>query len=191
MNSTLAMAIEKAKAANMPNANIERAIARVSDKNAAALTEETYEAYGPGGVGIIIETATDNKNRTMPEVRSVLVKNGGRIADPGSVLFQFERKGVITVVGSGEEALLSILDAGADDVAEEDDEMIAYTSGRDLAKVRQALLAAGLKVKDAGLQYVAQHEVDLDAETSEKVLKLLDILDDLNDVSAVYTNAKL
>ena len=90
-NSALAMVLEKARAANMPKVNIERAMARAADKNAAAMLEETYEAYGPGGVGIIIEVATDNKNRTMPEVRHTLEKNGGRMADPGSVMFQFTR----------------------------------------------------------------------------------------------------
>ena len=103
MNPSLAMVLDKAKHANMPKANIERAIARAADKTAAALTEETYEAYGPGGVGIIIEVATDNRNRTMPEVRNTLSKNGGRMADQGSVMFQFERKGVIVVAEKGEE----------------------------------------------------------------------------------------
>src|SRR5690606_25691111 len=96
MNSALALAIERAKAVNMPVANIQRAIDRVTDKSAAALEEATYEAMGPGGVGIIIEAATDNKNRTFPEVRTALTKNGGRMADAGSVAFQFSRKGVIT-----------------------------------------------------------------------------------------------
>ena len=118
MNSALALAIEKAKAANMPNANIQRAIDRINDKNAAALEEITYEAYGPGGVGIIIETATDNRNRTLPEVKNALSKNGGTIADAGSVLFQFDHKGVITVQATGEDALLTVLDAGAEDANE-------------------------------------------------------------------------
>ena len=115
LNSTLAMAIEKAKAANMPVSNIQRAIDRVADKNSADLQEITYEGYGPGGVGIIIETATDNRNRTLPEVKTALVKNGGSIADAGSVSFQFDRKGVIRVAASGEDALLTVLDAGAED----------------------------------------------------------------------------
>ena len=105
-NSALALAIEKAKAANMPQANIQRAIDRVADKNAATLEETTYEAYGPGGIGIIVETATDNKNRTYPEVRTAITKNGGTMADAGSVLFQFTHKGVIRVRASGEDALL-------------------------------------------------------------------------------------
>jgi YebC/PmpR family DNA-binding regulatory protein len=109
MNSALALAIEKAKQANMPAANIQRAIDRVADKNAAQLEEATYEGMGPGGVGIIIEVATDNKNRTFPDVKTALTKNGGRIADAGSVMFQFTRKGVITVAATGEEVLLSVL----------------------------------------------------------------------------------
>lgn len=191
MNSALALAIEKAKAANMPNANIQRAIDRVNDKNAAALEEITYEAYGPGGVGIIIETATDNRNRTFPEVKNALAKNGGTIADAGSVLFQFNRKGVITIDASGEDALLLVLDAGAEDAVEEDGEMIVYTDQKELAKVRQTLADAGFTIKDAELQYIGTTEVALDAEKEEKLLKLLDVLDDVADVTSVHTNAAL
>jgi len=192
MNSALALAIEKAKQANMPVANIQRAIDRVADKNAAALEEATYEAYGPGGIGIIIETATDNKNRTYPEVRSALTKNGGNMAEPGSVAFQFTRKGVIRVAASGEDALLTVLDAGAEDAVEEDGELIVYTDQKDLAKVRTAIIEASLEVKEAELQYVpnAQIEID-DAEVARKVLKVLDALDDLDDVVNVHTNADI
>ena len=192
MNSALAMAIEKAKQANMPVANIQRAIDRVSDKNAAVLEEATYEAMGPGGIGIIIETATDNKNRTFPEVRSALTKNGGRIADAGSVAFQFNRKGVIVVAETGEDALLTILDAGAEDVAEEGDESVVYTDLKDLAKVRNALIGAGLTVASAELQYVPSSQIAIDdAEVAQKVLKVLDALDDLDDVTNVHTNADI
>ncbi|MCL2869498.1 YebC/PmpR family DNA-binding transcriptional regulator [Candidatus Saccharibacteria bacterium] len=192
MNSNLALAIEKAKAANMPNSNIDRAIARVADKSAAALTEETYEGYGSGGVGIIVEVATDNKNRTLPEVKMALTKNGGRFADSGSVMFQFKRQGVITVEGSGEDTLLTVLEAGALDAVEEDNEMIVYTEQKDLMKVRKNLLDAGLKVKDAELQYVPTTTVPItDRETAEKVLKVMDALDDLDDVTAVHTNADI
>jgi len=191
MNPSLAMAIEKARAANMPKDNIQRSIDRVADKSAAALEEITYEGYGPGGVGIIIETATDNRNRTLPEVKTALVKNGGRIADAGSVLFQFERKGVIRVAAAGEEALLSVLDAGAEDAAEEDGEIIVYTDQKDLMKVRSAIVAAGLKVEDAELQYIAATPIEIsDDETSQKVMKVLDALDDLDDVINVSTNAE-
>jgi len=192
MNSALAMAIEKAKQANMPVANIQRAIDRVSDKNAAQLEESTYEAMGPGGIGIIIETATDNKNRTFPDVRNALTKNGGRIADAGSVMFQFSRKGVITVAATGEDALLTVLDAGAEDAVEEDEELVVYTDQKELAKVRTAIVEAGLKVTGAELQYVPNAHIPItDAEAVAKVLKLLDAIDDLDDVTNVHTNADI
>lgn len=192
LNSALALAIERAKAVNMPLANIQRAIDRVADKNAAVLEEVTYEAMGPGGVAIVIEAATDNRNRTFPEVRNALTKNGGRIADAGSVTFQFTRKGVITVAETGEDLLLTILDAGAEDVAEDEDETTVYTDQKDLAKVRSALAEAGLTIKDAELQYVANSLVPIDdTETAQKVLKILEALDDLDDVTNVHTNADI
>jgi YebC/PmpR family DNA-binding regulatory protein len=192
MNASLQMAIEKAKQANMPVANIQRAIDRVSDKNAAVLEETTYEAMGPGGVGIIIETATDNKNRTFPDVKNALTKNGGRIADAGSVMFQFTHKGVINVAATGEDALLMILDAGAEDAIEEEGEMIVYTEQKELAKVRTAIMDAGLTVTSAELQYVPNSAVVVDeVEKAEKVLKLMDALDDLDDVTNVHTNADI
>lgn len=192
MNSALALAIEKAKQANMPTVNIQRAIDRVADKNAAQLEEITYEAMGPGGVGIIIETATDNRNRTFPEVRNALTKNGGRIADAGSVMFQFARKGVIVVAATGEDALLTILDAGAEDAVEEGEEITVYTDQKDLAKVRTALVDAGLTVASAELQYVPSATVPItEQEVADKVLKVLDAIDDLDDVTNVHTNADI
>jgi len=192
MNASLAMAIDKAKQAHMPVANIQRAIDRVADKSAAQLEEATYEAMGPGGVGIIIETATDNKNRTFPEVRNALTKNGGRIADAGSVMFQFTRKGVINVTATGEDALLTILDAGAEDAVEEEGEIIVYTDQKDLAKVRTAIAEAGLSITGAELQYVPNNMIEIaETDTAEKVLKVLDALDDLDDVTNVHTNADI
>jgi YebC/PmpR family DNA-binding regulatory protein len=186
------MAIEKAKQANMPAANIQRAIDRIADKNAAVMEETTYEAMGPGGVGLIIETATDNKNRTFPEVKNALSKNGGRIADAGSVMFQFTRKGVINVIETGEDALLTILDAGAEDAVEEDGEIIVYTEQKDLAKVRRAIVDAGLSVTGAELQYIPNALVEIsDPEVAANVIKLLDILDDLDDVVNVHSNADI
>lgn len=190
MNPSLAMVLEKARLANMPKANIERAIARVASKEGAALMEETYEGYGPGGVGIIIEVATDNKNRTMPDVRNTLSKNGGRMADPGSVMFQFERKGVIVISDKGEDALMAALEAGAEDASEEEDGIEIITSPSDLMKVRQALVDAGMTVTSAELQYIANNNVPVDGENAEKLEKLLDALDDLDDVTAVHTNAE-
>ncbi len=192
MNPGLALAIEKARAANMPKDNIQRSIDRAADKNAATLEEITYEGYGPGGAGIIIETATDNRNRTLPEVKTALTKNGGSMAETGSVSFQFTRKGVLRVAASGEEALLSVLDAGAEDASEEDGDIIVYTDMKDLHAVRSKLEAANLKVLDAELQYVANNEVSVaDKEVAAKIMKVLDALDDLDDVTNVHTNADI
>lgn len=189
MNPGLAMVLEKAKHANMPKANIERAIARASSKEGAALIEETYEAYGPGGIGVIIEVATDNKNRTMPEVRNTLQKNGGRMADPGSVMFQFERKGVIFVSDKGEDALMTALDAGAEDASEEEDGIEIITASSDLMKVRKALIDAGLTVASAELKYLPSGaRIELDGDDLEKAEKLLEAVDDLDDVTSVHTN---
>ena len=190
MNPSLAMVLEKARHANMPKANIERAIARAADKSAAALIEEVYEAYGPGGVGIIIEVATDNKNRTMPEVRHTLDKCGGRMAEPGSVMFQFARKGVIEISEKGEEALMAALEAGAEDATEEEEGIVIYTDAADLMKVRGALADAGMTITSAELQYVPTSSVPIEGDNAEKLEKLLDAIDDLDDVTNVYTNAE-
>lgn len=192
MNPALALAIEKARQANMPKDNIQRSIDRVADKNAAQMEEATYEGYGPGGIGIIVETATDNKNRTYPEVRTALTKNGGTMADAGSVMFQFTRKGVIRVAATGEDALLTVLDAGAEDANEEDEGLTVYTDMKELAKVRQAIIDAGLTVEDAELQYVPHNFVSIDdTETARKIVKILDALDEVDDVVNVHTNADI
>lgn len=189
LNTTLALAIEKARAANMPKENIQRAIDRVADKNAAALEEATYEAYGPGGIGIIVEIATDNKNRTYPEVRTALTKHGATMADGGSVLFQFARKGVIIVKEVGEDALLSVLDAGADDAIEEEGEIVVYTDHKDLAKVRTAIMAAGLTVLDAELRYVPNNSVAItDPEVARKIENILDAVEAIDEVVGVHIN---
>lgn len=192
MNSNLYMAIEKAKEANMPAANIQRAIDRVNDKNAAVLEEATYEAMGPGGVGIIVETATDNRNRTLPELKTAVARHGGRIVEPGSVSFQFTRKGVIRLGTTGEDVLLKVLEAGAEDAVEEDGELVVYTELKELAKVRSGIVSGGLNILSAELQYVPNSVVDInDSETSEKVMNLLDAIDDLDDVINVSHNANI
>jgi YebC/PmpR family DNA-binding regulatory protein len=189
MNPALALAIEKAKAANMPNTNIERSIARVSDKNAAALQEVMYEGYGPGGVAIIVECATDNTNRTYPEVRTVFTKRGGSIGEKGSVAYQFDRKGVIVVKATGEDALLTILDAGAEDASEDNEgQIIVYTEAKELAKVRDAIKEAGLEITDAELSYEPNTTVELDEEKQEKVMAMLEAFEELDDVVNTYTN---
>ncbi|MEO5691427.1 MAG: YebC/PmpR family DNA-binding transcriptional regulator [Candidatus Saccharimonadales bacterium] len=192
LNSTLALAIEKAKAANMPMANIQRAIDRVSDKAAAQLEEIVYEGYGPGGVAIIVEAATDNKNRTYPDVRHAFSKNGGNIAEPGSVAFQFNRRGVINVSADADSdmQLLTILDAGAEDAQVEDDEIVVYTDMKNLHVVRSALQEAGMTIQDAGLQYVASTTVPVEEDIENKLYKVLDALDDVDDVTNVYHNAQ-
>lgn len=189
-NPALAMAIDKAKAANMPKANIERAIARVADKSAAQIEEITYEAYGHGGVGIIIEVATDNRNRTFPEIKSLLTKHGGRLAETGSVLFQFDQKGVLEITPNTEDNMLLALDAGALDVFEEGESLIIYTDAKDLMAIRAKLLEAGLNVNSAELSYVPKTEIELSDEENDKVMNLLSIIDDHDDVVNVSTNLK-
>jgi len=191
MNPTLALAIEKAKAANMPMNTIQRAIDRVKDKSVAQLEEVTYEGYGPGGIAVIVEAATDNKNRTYPDVRHAFSKNGGNIAEPGSVAFQFTRKGQITVVlqGDADEALLAALDAGAEDAQDADGKLYVYTDQKELHVVREKLLSAGMQVEAAELVYEPQNTINIaDGDTARKVMKLMDALDDLDDVVATHGN---
>lgn len=191
MNATLALAIEKAKQANMPNANIQRAIDRVTDKSAAALDEVQYEGYGPGGTAVIVEAATDNKNRTYPEVRLAFSKHGGNIAEAGSVAFQFDRKGLIRVNFSGDpdDALLQVLDAGAEDASVEDDQIAVVTDPKELHTVRKNLADAGFTITDAELGYLPKNTVEIsDPETARKVMNLMDALDDLDDVINTYSN---
>jgi YebC/PmpR family DNA-binding regulatory protein len=169
--------------------NIERAIARVADKSAAQLTEVMYEGYGPGGVGILVECATDNLNRTYPEVRHAFSKKGGNIAESGAVAFQFARKGSIRVKASGDDAILTILDAGADDAIESDGELQVYTDPKQLTKVRDSIKTAGLEVTEAELTYVPNTTLEItDATVAQKVMNLMDALDELDDVVATHTN---
>ncbi|MBI2008794.1 YebC/PmpR family DNA-binding transcriptional regulator [Candidatus Saccharibacteria bacterium] len=191
LNSALAMAIEKAKAANMPMANIERSIQRVKDKSAAQLEEIMYEGYGPGGVAILVEVATDNKNRTYPEVRVAFTKNGGNMAEPGSVAFQFSRKGTIRVKGTGDELQLQAIEAGAEDVFEEAEtgETVIYTVPGELAKVREALKSGGAEVVEAEQTYVPNNNLEIsDKETARKIVNLMNALEDLDDVTTTHTN---
>jgi YebC/PmpR family DNA-binding regulatory protein len=188
-NFALRLAIDKAKAANMPLANIDRAIQRVADKNAAQLQEILYEGYGPGGVAILVEVATDNINRTYPEVKLAFSKHGGNVAEKGAVAFQFDRKGMIRVTGKGDDLLMQALDAGAEDVQEEGNESIIYTEPNELAKVRDALRDAGLELKEAELTYVPNTTVEVtDKDTAGKIMRLMDALDDIDDVTNTHVN---
>lgn len=191
MNPSLAMAVEKAKSANMPLSNIQRAIDRVKDKNAALLEEIVYEGYGPGGIAVLVEAATDNKNRTYPEVRHAFSKNGGNIAEPGSVAFQFVRKGQITVSfeGDADDALLAALDAGAEDAQEADGKLYVFTDAKALHAVREQLVNNGQAVEGAELVYEPQNTVHIaEVDVARKVMKLMDALDDLDDVVATHSN---
>ncbi len=188
-NTTLAMAIEKAKAANMPLSNIERAIQRVADKSVAQLQEVMYEGYGPGGVAILVECATDNLNRTYPEVKNAFNKHGGSIAEKGAVAFQFARKGTMTVAATGDDFMLAALDAGADDVSEEDGKSIVMTDPKMLAAVRDNLKSAGFVIEEAELTYEPTATVAVDDETTEgKLMRLMDALEDLDYVVMTHTN---
>ncbi|CAN5415832.1 YebC/PmpR family DNA-binding transcriptional regulator [soil metagenome] len=188
-NFALRLAIDKAKAANMPSANIQRAIDRIKDKDAAQLQEVVYEGYGPGGVAIMVECATDNINRTYPEVRLAFSKHGGNIAEKGAVAFQFDRRGVIRVTGSGDDIMLQALDAGATDVQEESGESLIYTEPTELAKVRDTLKEAGLDIKEAELTFVPNTTVKVtDEATAGKIMRLMDALDDCDDVTNTHVN---
>jgi YebC/PmpR family DNA-binding regulatory protein len=189
MNFSLRLAIDKAKAANMPAANIQRAIDRIKDKSAAQLQEVTYEGYGPGGTAIMVECATDNINRTYPEVRLAFSKHGGNIAEKGAVAFQFDRRGVIRVNGTGDELMLQALEAGATDVQDEEGESVIYTVPTDLAKVRDQLKEGSLEITEAELTYVPNTTIKVtDEATAGKIMRLMDALDDIDDVSNTHVN---
>jgi YebC/PmpR family DNA-binding regulatory protein len=190
MNFSLRLAIDKAKAANMPAANIQRAIDRGSGKlGGEQIQEVMYEGYGPGGTAILVECATDNINRTYPDVRLAFSKHGGNIAEKGAVAFQFTHKGMIIVKGSGEDLLLQVLDAGADDAVEDDGEMTVYTDPKKLAEVRDNLKQQGIAIVEAELTYVPNNTIEIsDEATAGKVMRLMDALDDLDDVNKTHVN---
>lgn len=191
-NFTLRMAIDKAKAANMPSANIQRSIDRAKDKEAAQLQEIMYEGYGPGGVAILAECATDNINRTYPQVKLAFSKHGGNIAEKGAVAFQFDHKGMIRAKGSGDDLLMQALDAGAEDVQEESGESVVYTGPKDLAKVRTALSDAGVEIIEAELTYVPNNNVEVtDAKTAGKIMRLMDALDECDEVNNTHVNFEI
>lgn len=189
-NFALRLAIDKAKAANMPSANIQRSIDRIKDKDAAQLQELLYEGYGPGGVAILVEVATDNINRTYPMVKLAFSKHGGNIAEKGAVAFQFDHKGAIRVKATGDDLLLTAIDAGAEDVQEDGEgESVVYTAATDLAKVRDALKVAGVEITEAELTYVPNTTIEVtDEATAGKIMRLMDALDDIDDVTNTHVN---
>jgi len=190
MNPALALAIEKAKAANMPNTNIQRSIDRGSGKlGGAQIQEVMYEGYGSGGVAVLVECATDNVNRTYPDVKLAFSKHGGSIAEKGAVAFQFDRKGMIRVKGGGDDLMLQALDAGADDVQEEDGESVIYTDPKELTKVRDALKEADMEIIEAEQTFVPNNTVKVsDKETAGKIMRMMDALEGLDDVVNTHVN---
>lgn len=192
-NPRLRLAVDNAKAANMPADNIERAIKKATGElEGVTYHELTYEGYGPGGVAIMVEAATDNKNRTVAEVRHLFSKYGGSLGENGSVAYMFDRKGIITmpVQGKTEEEIMDIvLEAGAEDLQTEDDFFEVQTDLENFEPVRKALVAAGLNLENASLQWIAKNMIEVKGETAEKVLKLIDALEDSDDVQNVYSNA--
>lgn len=193
MNPRLRLAIEKARADNMPADNIKRAIERGSGGGEGANLEEiTLEGYGPGGVAIIIQTMTDNRNRTVAAVRTTLARGGGNLGESGSVAWQFETKGLIGLqVGDAdpEEVALQAIDAGADDVRVDGQFVEVYTAPTELDQVRRQLLEAGLKVASADLSQIPKNTVPLEDKDAAQALRLLDQIEDLDDVQKVYSNA--
>lgn len=188
-NFALRLAIDKAKTANMPMANIQRAIDRQKDKNAAQLQEVLYEGYGPGGVAIMAECMTDNLNRTYPDVRLAFTKHGGSLAEKGSVAFQFERRGLIRVENTGEHVLEAAIEAGAEDIIDEEDGTVIYVDPKSLNQIRTLLTEKGLKVVEAELSYVPNSIVSIDNQTTAgKIMRLMEALEDLDDVSNTFVN---
>ena len=192
-NPRLRAAIAAAKAVNLPKDKIEAAIRKGTGEDAGGdIAEAFYEGYGPGGIAIMVEVATDNKNRTVAEVRHLFTKHGGAMGENGSVAWMFERKGVIAVPRAdyAEDAIMeAALEAGADDVIDDEDVWTIQTAMADFAAVRDALEAAGVAMESAELAMVPANLVAVNAETGVKLLRLMDALDDNDDVQNVYVNA--
>jgi YebC/PmpR family DNA-binding regulatory protein len=191
-NPTLRTMFQKARDSSVPLDTIERAVKRgTGELEGVSYESVTYEGYAPGGVALYIECLTDNRNRTSGDVRSTLAKNGGSLAEPGAVAWQFERKGVILVRASvdEEELMIAALDAGADDIAEDGDMWRVTSAPSDLNAVREALEAAGIEFESADLTMVPTSTVEVaDVSSAKQVLKLMDVIDDLDDVQDVHAN---
>lgn len=193
-NLRLRMAVQKAKDNNMPNDNIQRAIARGSGGgDGAEVQEVTYEGYGPAGTAVLIEAATDNRNRTVAEIRSVFARAGGSLGEAGSVAWNFESRGIIAVAPDGrdpDEIALAAIDAGADDVQAGTGTIDVYTEPADLEAVRKALEDGGIHVTTADQTRVPKTTVQLDEGPAIQTLKLVEKLESLDDVQKVYFNAE-
>jgi YebC/PmpR family DNA-binding regulatory protein len=195
LNPRLRLAVDTAKAANMPSENIERAIKKgTGELEGVSYQEINYEAYGPGGVALLIECVTDNPNRSVAEIRHTLERNGGNLRTSGSVAWQFDRKGQIYLSASrySEDAVLeAALNAGAEDVKREDGSFLITTEAADFHQVQEGLRQAGLVVEEAELAMIAKNEVDVAGRDAERLLKLLDALEESDDVQKVHSNGNI
>ena len=195
MNPRLALAVDKAKGENMPKDNIERAIKRgTGEIQGADYTEVNYEGYGPNGVAIFVETLTDNLNRTVADVRSIFTKNGGSLGQTGSVGYLFERKGNIEIPAEGRDELELfdlVAEAGAEDLVQEDNIFVVTTPVEMFGAVQAALQEAGIQTEEAQLVRIPTTTVSLDPDSARKVLKLIEALEDNQDVQAVYSTLEL
>ncbi|GIW16992.1 MAG: YebC/PmpR family DNA-binding transcriptional regulator [Tepidiforma sp.] len=193
-NFKLRLAIQRARAANMPNDNIERAIAKATGgAQEDQLDEITYEGYGPGGIAILVSALTDNRNRTVSEVRHQFSRAGGNLGETGSVAWQFEPRGIITIPLEGrdpDEVALQAIDAGAEDVDVQGDVIEVRTDPASLEAVRKNLETAGLQVENADFAMIPKATIELDEKTAHQVLRLIEALEDLEDVQRVYSNAE-
>jgi YebC/PmpR family DNA-binding regulatory protein len=193
-NPTLVDAVQKAKKTSVPNDNIDRAIKRGAGLSGESVDYQTimYEGYGPNGVALLIECLTDNKNRAAAEVRTLMTRNGGTMADPGSVAYNFNRKGVISITktdGVTEDGILeAVLDAGAEEVIDQGGGFEVITEPSSLVQARTALVDAGIDYDSADAEFVPNLHVEVDLETARKVIKLIDALEESDDVQNIFTN---
>lgn len=192
-NARLRLVVDNAKAANMPMDNIERAIKKATGEvEGAAYLELIYEGYGPGGAAILVESVTDNKNRTVAEIRHLFSRHGGALGETGSVAWMFEKKGVITIPHQSkteDELMELVLEAGAEDLQKEDDFFEITTAVEDFENVRKAILNANLQIENASLQWIAKNTVEVTGENAEKLMKMIEAIEDNDDVQNLYTNA--
>ncbi|MEV7971911.1 YebC/PmpR family DNA-binding transcriptional regulator [Cellulomonas sp. NPDC089187] len=192
-NPTLVDAIQKAKKSSVPNDNIDRAVKRGSGLEAGGADYQTimYEGYGPGGIAVLVECLTDNRNRAASDVRVAFTRNGGQMADPGSVAYVFSRKGVVMVPAEGtdeDSITMAVLDAGAEEVTEMGDSFEVLCEATDLVAVRTALQEAGIDYDSADSVFYPATQVEVDVEGARKILRLIDALEDSDDVQNVFTN---
>jgi len=191
MNFRLKLAIQKAKSANMPSANVDKAIRKGAglDKDKSSIEEVMYEGLGPGGVAVMVHALTDNKNRTVSDLRNLFMKAGGSLGNSGSVAWQFANRGILTVAKGDSDLELKAIDAGAKDIQDQGDVWEVYTNPTELNQVKQALITAGVNITEDKLALVPTNLVQVtDSSTAQKVLQLMDALEDNEDVAEVFSN---